>query len=291
MSGTAASASSRHWPEYLMEAALLGLFMISACVFTVLLEFPGSPVRQAVPDPGIRRFLTGLAMGTTAIALIYSPWGKQSGAHFNPSTTLTFWWLGKVRSQDATWYIVAQFVGGATGVMIARAFLGVRLADPATHFAATVPGMAGPVVAFVAEAAISFVLMSIILKVSNHASWARYTGLFAGVLVALYITFESPLSGMSMNPARTFGSAVAAGDWTALWLYFTAPPLGMVAAAAYLPAPTRRPLRRVRKAPPSERQAVHPLRCEDGTFFFPTAFQPPSKGALRSRSTPPDEGD
>ena len=90
MSGTAASASSRHWPEYLMEAALLGLFMISACAFTVLLEFPGSPVRQAVPDPGIRRFLTGLAMGTTAIALIYSPWGKQSGAHFNPAMTLTF---------------------------------------------------------------------------------------------------------------------------------------------------------------------------------------------------------
>ena len=187
MSGTAASASSRHWPEYLMEAALLGLFMISACVFTVLLEFPGSPVRQAVPDPGIRRFLTGLAMGTTAIALIYSPWGKQSGAHFNPSTTLTFWWLGKVRSQDATWYIVAQFVGGATGVMIARAFLGVRLADPATHFAATVPGMAGSVVAFVAEAAISFVLMSIILQsVQSRFVGALYRIVRRGARRALY---------------------------------------------------------------------------------------------------------
>lgn len=215
-----------------MEAALLGLFMISACVFTVLLEFPGSPVRQAVPDPSTRRFLTGIAMGTTAIALIYSPWGKQTGAHFNPSTTLTFWWLGKVRSQDAAWYIVAQFVGGAAGVMIAHAFLGPRLADPTTRFAATLPGVAGPVVAFAAEATISFLLMSVILKVSNHASLARYTGVFAGVLVALYITFEAPLSGMSMNPARTFSSAVAAGKWTALWLYFTAPPLGMVAAAA-----------------------------------------------------------
>jgi aquaporin Z len=232
MTRTAASASSRHWPEYFMEAALLGLFMISACAFTVLLEFPGSAVRQAVPDPGVRRFLTGLAMGSTAIALIYSPWGKQSGAHFNPSTTLTFWWLGKVRSQDATWYIVAQFVGSAVGVMIAHALLGPRLADPTTHFAATVPGAAGSAVAFVAEAGISFVLMSIILRVSNHDSLARYTGVFAGGLVALYITFEAPLSGMSMNPARTFGSAVAAGDWTALWLYFTAPPLGMIAAAA-----------------------------------------------------------
>jgi aquaporin Z len=231
MTTNAGRNAALHWPEYLIEAALLCLFMISACAFTVLLELPTSPVRQAISEPAVRRLLTGLAMGTTAIALIYSPWGKQSGAHFNPSTTLTFWWLGKVRARDAAWYIAAQFVGGAVGVMIAHAFLGPRLADPSTHFAATVPGAAGSVAAFIAETVISFVLMSVILRVSNHASWARYTGLFAGALVAIYITFESPLSGMSMNPARTFGSAVAAGDWTALWLYFTAPPLGMLAAA------------------------------------------------------------
>jgi aquaporin Z len=60
---------------------------------------------------------------------------------------------------------------------------------------------------------------------------ARYTPLFAGALVATYITLEAPLSGMSMNPARTFGSALAAQLWTSLWIYFTAPPLGMLAAA------------------------------------------------------------
>jgi aquaporin Z len=73
--------------------------------------------------------------------------------------------------------------------------------------------------------------MSVILRVSNTPRLARYTGLFAGALVATYITIENPLSGMSMNPARTFGSAVNARDWTALWIYFTAPPLGMLAAA------------------------------------------------------------
>ena len=75
--------------EYLMEAALLGIFMISACAFVVLLDYPSSPVRQALPDPNLRRLLTGLAMGSTAVALIYSPWGMQSGAHFTPATTLT----------------------------------------------------------------------------------------------------------------------------------------------------------------------------------------------------------
>ena len=78
---------------------------------------------------------------------------------------------------------------------------------------------------------ISFVMMSVVLRVSNHERMARYTGLCAGVLVMAYISFEAPLSGMSMNPARTFASALGGQVWTALWLYFTAPPLAMLAAA------------------------------------------------------------
>src|SRR6516225_3223737 len=73
--------------------------------------------------------------------------------------------------------------------------------------------------------------MSVILVVSNTPRLALYTPLFAAVLVATYISLEAPLSGMSMNPARTFGSALLAGIWTAFWVYFTAPPLGMLLAA------------------------------------------------------------
>jgi aquaporin Z len=85
-----------HWPEYLMEAWGLGTFMISAGAFVTLIEYPGSPVQQAIADPDIRRALIGLAMGLTAIGIIYSPWGQRSGAHINPSVTLTFLRLGKV---------------------------------------------------------------------------------------------------------------------------------------------------------------------------------------------------
>jgi glycerol uptake facilitator-like aquaporin len=113
------AALTHHWPEYLMEAAGLGIFMLAACTFATLLEHPASPVRQAISDPILRRLLMGLAMGLTAINLIYSPWGKQSGAHLNPSVTLTFWRLGKVASWDALLYIAAQFVGGMTGVLLA----------------------------------------------------------------------------------------------------------------------------------------------------------------------------
>ena len=99
--GTAARSVVQHWPEYLLEAAGLGLFMISACLVTVLLEYPSSPVRQALPDPWVRRLLIGIAMGLTAISLIYSPLGKRSGAHLNPAVTLTFLRLGKIEPWDA----------------------------------------------------------------------------------------------------------------------------------------------------------------------------------------------
>lgn len=220
-----------HWPEYAIEAVLLGLFMISACGFTVLLEHPRSPAHMALADPTLRRALMGLAMGATAVALIYSPWGKRSGAHFNPATTLTFFRLDRVPRRDALAYVAAQFVGGALGVLAASLALGELLADRATRFAATLPGPAGTAAAFAAEAGIAFVLMSVILRVSNHPTRAHLTGLCAGALVALYITVEAPLSGMSMNPARTLASALFARDWSALWVYFTAPPLGMLAAA------------------------------------------------------------
>ena len=220
-----------HWPEYAIEAAGLGLFMLAACGFGVLLGHPASAVVRALPDPLARRALMGLVMGLTAAALIYSPWGRRSGAHFNPATTLTFWWLGTVETRDAVGYTVAQALGGLAGVLLAAAALGPALAHPAVDYVATVPGPAGAAVAFAAEVAITAVLMSVVLRMSNTASLARFTGLAAGALVAFYITLEAPISGMSMNPARTLASAVPAGAWEAFWIYVIAPPLGMVFAA------------------------------------------------------------
>ncbi len=222
-----------HWPEYLMEAAGLGLFMVSACLVTALLFHPASPVPQVIPDPLVRRALVGIAMGLTAICLIYSPWGQRSGAHLNPSVTLTFLRLGKIRPWDACFYILAQFAGALAGVLLAGALLGSALAAPAVDYAATRPGSHGVPAAFLGELVISFGLMSMVLQVSNRPRIARLTGLFAGLLVATYITFEAPLSGMSMNPARTFGSALPARAWTAIWVYFMAPLLGMFAAAEW----------------------------------------------------------
>ena len=225
------AALRAHWPEYLMEATELGLFMVSACVFTVLLFHPDSLGPRLLPDAGGRRLLIGIAMALTAATIIYSPLGRRSGAHFNPSLTLTYLRLARVAPADALFYVIAQFVGAVAGVALAARVLGARLAHAAVNYAATLPGPHGAAAAFAAELAISFVLMTVVLVVSSRPHLARFTGLFAATLVATYITLEAPLSGMSMNPARSFGSALFAGAWGVLWIYFLAPPLGMLLAA------------------------------------------------------------
>jgi aquaporin Z len=227
----ALEAMRRHWPEYLMESGELGLFMLSACAFATLLQHPASPVMSLVGSDISRRAVMGAAMGATAISIVMSPWGKQSGAHFNPAVTLTFFRLGKVKLWDALFYVAAQFIGGALGVGLASALLRGALGHNAVRYAATVPGARGIAVAFIAELVISFGLMLTVLFVSNRESIARFTPYFSGALVATYICVEAPLSGMSMNPARTFASAFYAMYWHALWIYFSAPLLGMLAAA------------------------------------------------------------
>jgi aquaporin Z len=214
-----------------MEGAGLALFMVSACLLALLLEHPASPLRQALDSTLLRRALMGIGMGTTAIALIYSPWGRQSGAHLNPAVTLTFLRLGKIAGPDAAFYIAAQFAGGLLGVLAVAALWGRALAHPSVNHVATTPGRAGAVVAFVAEVLISFGMMLLVLNASNRPPISHLTGLFAGALIALYITFEAPLSGMSMNPARTLSSALPARTWNSLWIYFAAPTLGMMLAS------------------------------------------------------------
>ena len=221
------NALQRHWPEYLIEAWALGTFMLSAAVFTTLIDRPGSPLYAAIGDADLRRMLIGIAMGLTAIGLIYSPWGQRSGAHMNPAVTLTFLRLGRIRAADACGYIAAQLAGGVLGVLFASALLGAAFTEPPVNHVVTVPGPRGAGVAFVAELAISAVMMLVILTASASPRFARYTGVFAGVLVAAWITLEGPLSGMSMNPARTAASAVPARLWDSFWVYLTAPVVGM----------------------------------------------------------------
>lgn len=220
-----------HWPEYAIEAAALGTFMVSAALFATALYHPSSRLAAGISNEWLRRGAMGFAMGLTAVAIIYSPWGQRSGAHMNPAITLTFFRLGKVAKPDFLGYVLAQFAGGVAGVAVVYAALGSLVSDPPVHYVVTTPGPGGETVAFLAEGAMSFGMMLLVLWMTNVRKLARFTGLAAGLMVWTYIAVEAPLSGMSINPARTFGSALMAGDFVGLWIYFTAPPLGMLLAA------------------------------------------------------------
>jgi aquaporin Z len=228
---SAAMSWRRHWPEYLMEAAALGIFMISAGACTALLDSPRSFLGRAHLAPYLSRAVIGVAMGGTAMGLIYSPWGKRSGAHMNPAITLTFLRLGKIPPWDACFYIVFQFAGGLAGVFLTAWILGAAFTQPPVNYVVTIPGPAGDWAAFGGELTISLIIMAMIVSVSNQPALARFTGLLAGLLIASFVEFEAPLSGFGMNPARTLASALPGGIWTGLWIYFTAAPLGMLLAA------------------------------------------------------------
>lgn len=219
-----------HWPEYLMEASQLFLYMISAGIFTTLVQSPASSIYEWIPSPLLRRAVIGVALGLTSIVLVYSPWGRQSGGHFNPAVTITYWRLGKVKTSDALFYVAAQIGGGTAGVAILSLLVGDLFRLPPVNYVITQPGSGGLWLAFAAELILSFLLMSTILFATNRLSIARFTGLFTGALVTLFITFEQPISGMSLNPARTFASALPAESWRGWWIYVVGPVIGMLLA-------------------------------------------------------------
>ena len=220
-----------HAAEYAIEALLLGLFMVSAGLVTTALEAPGSPLVAALPSDFARRALIGAGMGLTSMALVYSPLGGRSGAHMNPAVTLSYLRLGKIARCDALAYAAAQVAGGIAGVAVVALALGAAFENAPVAWVATRPGAHGAAVAFAAEVAISFGMMTTALACTSAPRFAPYTGVFCGTLVALYITFEAPLSGMSMNPARSLASALFPGLWADLWVYVAGPLTGMLLAA------------------------------------------------------------
>ena len=215
-----------------MEATELGLLVFMACASATLFHHPASPIASSLAGhPFLQRLAVGLTMGLTMVAIIYSPMGKRSGAHFNPAVTFTFFRLRKIHAVDAFFYIVFQFLGGIAGGMLAGWILGSFVSAPAVDFATTHPGDDGSLVAFLAEMLISAIIMGTVLYVTNHKKIMHKSGLYVGILFAIYITFEQPLSGTSMNPARSLGTAVMSGHWSGVWIYFTAPLLGMLLAS------------------------------------------------------------
>lgn len=222
--------AAANWKSYFIEAWALGMFMVSASLFVVLFEHPHFYVKTFITNDSIRRMFIGAAMGITAILLIYSRWGKYSGAHMNPAVTIANYFLNRISLKDAAGYIFFQILGASITMLLLKYFFQNYLADSSVNYIVTQPGKTGVVVAAIAEFIMSFVIFLTIMVISN-SRLEKYTGYFAGALVFIFITVEAPLSGMSINPARSFGSAISAGNWTSFWLYIISPVTGMLLSA------------------------------------------------------------
>ena len=218
-----------HWPEYAAE--LLGTaFLLFAGVSAVVFDFgTGSPLAQVLPDASIRRLITGLLFAGSGALVAISPLGKLSGGHINPAVSLAFWMQGKMHHFDLGGYILAQLLGAIIGSLLVLLVWGGHAAS--VGYGTTVPGAVYPLwIVFLAEVSLTFLLVSsIFLFVSSHRLM-RWTPLMVWILVAVMVWLEAPISGTSLNPARSFGPALVSWFWHYHWLYWLAPPLGALLA-------------------------------------------------------------
>ena len=141
---------------YLIEAWALGTFMVVASLVVIVVEHPDLPVRSAISSLLLRRAIIGVCMGLTAVGLIYSPWGKLSGAHLNPAVTLAQWRLNRITTTNMVFYIIAQFIGGSLGVGLVHTLLPDYIAHSSVNYVATVPGETGVWVALGFEFGMAF---------------------------------------------------------------------------------------------------------------------------------------
>ena len=230
---------------YCCEALGLGMFMFFAGLADVVIDHPELPIHRQIHLAIIRRFFIGLCMGLTALYILNSPFGKRSGAHINPSVTLVQYRLGNINGMDAIFYVLFQFIGGSVGMYLIYILMPDYFKHPSINYIVTQPSNAGVVKAFVLEFIISFILIVTVLYSNTNKKLSKYTAYFVAILITLFITFEAPYSGMSMNPARTFASAIVSGEWKSFWLYCIAPPAGMIFGELFVSKILKKDLQRV----------------------------------------------
>lgn len=168
----------------------------------------------------------GIAMtfGLIVMAMIYA-FGDISGAHLNPAVTLAFWLAGRFPAQQILPYIIAQL----TGAFLASGILKLLFPSHLT-LGATLPANAA-MQSFILEIILSFFLMLVIINVSTGSKEKGITaGIAIGSVVLLEALFAGPISGASMNPARSLAPALLSGQIQHLWIYISAPFIGAAIA-------------------------------------------------------------
>jgi len=202
--------------------ALLVLVGLSVVIF---INGKGSPMLKIIPNAGLRRALSGFLFGTTGCLITISPVGKISGAHINPVVSIAFWLRKTMKFKNMLGFIVAQMAGAVMG-SLPLLFWGEQ--GKSMQFGATTPSPLDA--AFIGEIWTTFVLIAVILFFTGHDKIKNFTPFMMPIIYCLMVFIESPVSGTSTNPARSFGPAVVSRIWSGYWLYWIAPIIGTLLA-------------------------------------------------------------
>lgn len=193
--------------------------------FFLVLIGPGAVMVDAYTGGAVTHVGVALAFAFVVIAMIYAL-GHLSGAHINPAVTVAFWSVGRFPSSQVLPYVLAQCAGAAAASGLSRLALGT-----AGQMGATLPAIS-VAAAFGAEWLMSFALMFVVMAVATDERVAPgFAPLAVGLTVGFCALVGGPLTGASMNPARSFGPALVGGLWAGHWLYWAAPVTAMLAAA------------------------------------------------------------
>lgn len=213
------------WKLYLSETigtALLLFFGLSVVIFN---WGEGSVIAKQIPDLSLRRALTGFLFGTVGCLITISPVGKISGAHINPAVSFAFLLRGKMRISTALGYIISQMIGAAVGSipLLLWGKLGASV-----RFGMTLPGEAGLAMAFWGEVITTACLIFYLYIFIGTKKLRNFTPFGIPFLYCLLVWAETIYSGCSTNPARSFGPALIAGNFSSYWLYWIAPIVGVI---------------------------------------------------------------
>jgi aquaporin Z len=219
-----------HRTEWLCEALGTMLLLVGG-LSAVCLDFGrGSWVAEHIPSTSLRLLITGALFAATGSFVAISPIGRRSGAHLNPAVTLAFRITGHVHPHDLAGYWVAQFVGALVGAGLTRLLWGGVARS--VGFGITHPGhdlsAAG---ALGLEFLMTAILLTVILAFVSSRALMHWTPLATWVVVTVLVWQVAPYTGTSLNPARSAGPSLLAGDIRDLWVYLAGPLLAAVAVA------------------------------------------------------------
>ena len=213
------------WKLFLAEGIGTGLLLLFGLSIVIFNWGEGSVVAKLIPSEAVRRIITGLLFGTVGCLVTISPVGKISGAHINPAVTLAFWLRGKIKSTTMFGYIISQLIGGVIG-SIPLLFWGKQ--GESIQYGITLPGDAGLVAAILGEIFATACLIIYLYLFIGTKRLRNYTPYGIPFLFAFLTWAEAAYSGCSVNPARSLGPALIAGNFTDHWVYWIAPAIGVI---------------------------------------------------------------